>query len=198
MKRISFKDSGGLNLTRAVLEGRKTMTRRAVTEQVEKNAMERSSLCSTTYLMRREKLAYILEHSQYKEGDVVAIQQAYKDIPVIALSSSYDCRELRKSAGWANKMFVKAEYMPHHIRITDVSVERLQDISNVDCMREGVQPVWNTTAKPHRVSSYYFDDADYVYTHPSEAFAALIDKVSGRGTWDRNPLVWVYSFVLVD
>ncbi len=173
MKRISFKDSEGLYLTQAVLSGRKTMTRRIAYR-------------NDVYRVK------------YEVGDVVAIQQAYRDIPAIALSSSYDCRELRKSAGWTNKMFVKAELMPHHIRITDVRVELLQDISGEDCMREGVQPVWNTTTKPHSVSSYYFDGADYVYATPSKAFAALIDKVSGRGTWDSNPLVWVYSFELVD
>lgn len=195
MKRISFKDSEGLHLTQAVLDGRKTMTRRVVSKQIEMDAIVYAKGKSDFV---RTKWAYIREHSQYKVGDVVAIQQAYKDIPAIALSSSYNYRELRKSAGWANKMFVKAEYMPHHIRITDVFAERLQLIPYEDCMREGVQPVWNTTTEPHKVSSYYFDGADYVYTTPSRAFAALIDKVSGCGTWERNPLFWVYSFELVD
>lgn len=196
MKRISFKDSGGLNLTQAVLSGRKTMTRRAVIEQVEKDAMVRSSLCGTFDLMRREKIAYILNHSPYKVGEVVAIQQAYRD--VVRQDGEFPHLYFSNKAGWTNKMFVKAEWMPHHIRITDVRVERLQDISDEDCLREGVQPVWDTTTEPHRVSSYYFYGADYVYTTPREAFAALIDKVSGRGTWESNPLVWAYSFELVD
>lgn len=195
MKRISFRDSEGLHLTQAVLDGYKTMTRRVVSKQIEMGAIVYAKGKSDFV---RTKWAYIREHSQYKVGDVVAIQQAYRDIPAIVLSSSYDCCELRKSAGWTNKVFVKAEYMPHHIRITDVIVERLQFIPYEDCMREGVQPVWDTTTEPHRVSSYYFDGADYVYTTPSRAFAALIDKASGRGTWERNPLVLVYSFVLVD
>lgn len=32
---------------------------------------------------------------------------------------------------------------------------------------------------------------------PKEAFAALIDKVSGKGTWEKNPLVFAYGFVRV-
>lgn len=36
-------------------------------------------------------------------------------------------------------MFVRADLMPHHIKITDVKVERLQDISDDDIMREGVR-----------------------------------------------------------
>lgn len=198
MKRISFKDSGGLNLTQAVLSGRKTMTRRAVIEQVEKDAMVRSSLCSTIDLMRREKIAYILKHSPYKVGDVVAIQQAYKDIPAVVVSSSYDCRKLDTTAGWNNKMFVNAKYMPHHIRITDVKVERLQDISDENCLREGVIKKFSFFTMGVPIYNYTFAGCNSSYQNPRAAFAALIDKVSGRGTWDRNPLVWVYSFELVD
>ena len=36
-----------------------------------------------------------------------------------------------------------------------------------------------------------------LFPTPREAFASLIDKVSGRGTWDRNPWVVVYEFELV-
>lgn len=197
MKRISFKDSGGLNLTQAVLSGRKTMTRRAVPLQVELDAIEQ---VEHDYKRENvhEKFAYILKYSPYKVGDVVAIQQAYKDIPAIAVGSSYDCYKLSKSAGWTNKMFVAAKYMPHHIRITDVKVERLQNISDEDCLREGVQPVWDTATEPHRVNGYCSGGALSVRNTPREAFAALIDKVSGRGTWQINPLVWAYSFELVD
>lgn len=94
------------------------------------------------------------------------------------------------------KMFVKAEYMPHHIRITDVRVERLQDISDEDCLREGVL-FSERYAMPYGIPDYPHYGFFY-YNTPREAFAALIDKVSGQGTWDSNPLVWVYSFELVD
>lgn len=183
MKRISFKDSGGLNLTQAVLSGHKTMTRRAVPEWVERNAMVYAEGKSE---FTRVKFEYILKHSPYKVGDVVAIQQAYKDVADYA--EMIDAT--RDTAGWTNKMFVAASMMPHHIRITGVYVERLQDISDEDCMREGV----NGGYLP---DGYYAGEECY-YSTPREAFAALIDKVSGRGTWDSNPLVFVYSFERVD
>lgn len=205
MKRISFKDSGGLNLTQAVLSGRKTMTRRAVPIQVYADAIEYARYESDSI---RAKFEYILKHSPYKVGEIVAIRQAYKDIPAIVVSSSYDCRKLIDTAGWTNKMFVKAELMPHHIRITDVRVEMLQDISDEDCLREGIDHLpdggelkpfafYDTSilvmenGNPHH--GWYRD-----FNTPKGAFAALIDKVSGRGTWDSNPLVWVYSFERVD
>ena len=171
MKRISFKDSDGLCLTQAVLSGRKTMTRRAAIG--------------------------VLKHSPYKVGDVVAIQQAYKDVA--------DYEELidatQDTAGWTNKMFVAASLMPHHIRITDVRVERLQDISNEDCLREGIidddVPFYEEKYNYIHASVFGKYKRKYFNT-PRAAFAALIDKVSGRGTWNSNPLVWVYSFELID
>lgn len=196
MKRISFKDSGGLNLTQAVLYGRKTMTRRAVIEQVERDAMVYAEGKSE---FTRVKFEYVLKHSPYKVGEIVAIQQAYKDtFKEFFGEVDFTKNKLRGTAGWTNKMFVKAELMPHHIRITDVKVERLQDISDEDCMREGVLPIWDNETEPRKIDCYDFTGSDYVYKTARTAFSCLIDKVSGRGTWDSNPLVWCYSFELVD
>lgn len=190
MKRISFKDSGGLNLTQAVLSGRKTMTRRAVIEQVEIDAMVYAEGKSE---FTRVKFEYVLKHSPYKVGEVVAIQQAYKEVYKELFNDEISQKISQETAGWNNKMFVKATIMPHHIRITDVRVERLQDISDEDCLREGIL----TITDMHDITNYYFGESDEYYT-PRKAFAALIDKVSGHGTWDSNPLVWTYSFELVD
>lgn len=194
MKRISFKDSGGLNLTQAVLSGRKTMTRRAVPEWVERNAMVYAVSQGEDTRVKdyfRLKFAHILGHSPYKVGDVVAVHRAYRDIPLIRFCFSYHLSWLIRLAGWANKMFVKASVMHHHIRITDVRVEMLQDISDEDCLREGI-------VKDDEPYSRYFFSLDSWYNTPRAAFAALIDKVSGRGTWNSNPLVFVYSLELVD
>lgn len=173
MKRISFKDSQGLELTQAVLAGRKTMTRRNT--------------------------------RMYKIGDVVAIQQAYKDIATSDGTHGYykigehhyPQYEL-SGAGWKNKMFVRAELMPHHIRITAMHQERLQDISDEDCIREGITAkfVPYEDGRPGYDYTYDYDYA-YYFNTPREAFASLIEKVSGRGTWESNPIVWVYEFELL-
>ena len=194
MKRISFKDSGGLNLTQAVLSGRKTMTRRAMSGKIEVD-----SVLSTIGKSKLRECIYACEHSPYKVGDIVAIQQAYKTIPPLDLySSSYGKYAFERSAGWTNKMFVAARFMPHHIRITDVRVERLQDISDEDCIDEGIIAELDMFVEEKPIYSYTFSGCDSWYNTPCKAFAALIDKVSGRGTWDSNPLVFVYSFELVD
>lgn len=131
-------------------------------------------------------------NSSYQVGEVVAIAQAYKDI----YNDAYHIRLYGRTAGWTNKMFVRADDMPHHIKITNIRVERLQEISDEDCLKEGL------IYSPVGVNHYGFysqkDNCVYYFYTPREAFAALIDKVSGVGTWGSNPLVWVYEFELVD
>ena len=75
----------------------------------------------------------------------------------------------------------------YFIKITGVSAERLQDISEEDCFKEGVE-LYNN-----------YDGTYGGWTAPStlkEAYAALINSIHGNGTWEKNPWVWVYDFEL--
>ena len=125
-KKIMFNDK--YYLTQAVLNGVKTMTRRLMKDGIPLGNWEETE-----------------NHLPYKVGEVIAIAQPYKDI--IQCLPMYSDAILgvdgipRKEfkAGWTNKMFIKASLMPHHIKITDVKVERLQEISDEDCIKEGVR-----------------------------------------------------------
>lgn len=188
MKKIMFNDKCGL--TKAVLEGRKTVTRRAVPEKL----LE----CITEYAKGDEaELIYrLIANSTYKVGDVVAIAQSYRDI-YLNSCSIYKIGLLGRTAGWRNKMYVSANGMPHHIKITNIRVERLQDISDEDCSNEGIR-TWDHNNNPFPPAYDFINSPQSSYKTPREAFAALIDKVSGRGTWESNPVVFVYEFELVD
>ena len=191
MKKIMFNDK--YCLTQAVLDGTKTMTRRLLKDG--------------TPLGNWEETAKYLP---YKVGEVIAVAQSYNDIDLHDIigykdygQNMYEPIYAEHSAGWNNKIFVKSEIMPRHIKITDVKVERLQDISDDDIMREGVREQIVAGNK-----DYYFETDKVViglhctnlifFKTPREAFASLIDKVSGKGTWESNPWVVAYSFELVD
>ena len=126
MKKILFNDK--YCLTQAVLAGQKTMTRRVLKGDVLLGNWEETA-----------------KRLPYKVGDIIAIAQPYKDIveflPMYSDAILDEVGMPRKEfkAGWTNKMFVRADLMPHHIRITDVKVERLQDISDEDILREGIR-----------------------------------------------------------
>ena len=122
--------------------------------------------------------------------------QAYNDF----YNDECDPRIFPDGAGWSNKMFVRADLMPHYICITNVRVERLQDISDEDCIKEGVCK-WT---KDKELYKYDLADGFEMFEWrdkprtPREAYAALIDRISGNGTWESNPYVFVYDFELVD
>ena len=190
MKKIMFNDR--YDLTQAVIEGRKTQTRRIVPQSV----IEKYSMMEDPT---------IIDDARYDVGEIVAVAQSYVDCGNLP---DYELDEdgypvFPQRSGFFNKMFVRADLMPYKIRITDVRVERLQDISDRDCLAEGIidmgiggslrysfdENVKQTTGEILPFSNNF--------ATAKEAFAHLIDKVCGRGTWERNPLVWVYDFELV-
>ena len=201
MKKIMFNDK--FCLTQAVLAGEKTMTRRIAkpTKMADDSTMEDvvtifheySSLLNDHFFsfFDNEKKIGVL-NPRYQVGEVVAIAQSYNDIG----KPQYD-KFGKGVVGNSNKMFVRANLMPHHIRITDIEIERLQDISDDDIIREGVWQFYDNK-KLFYVSKNIGYAPNVAFLTAREAFAYLIDMVSGKATWDNNPLVVVYSFELVD
>lgn len=216
MKKIMFNDRFGL--TKAVLEGRKTMTRRMIKQPPYENFDiafpapdvafdEKHPLCGAFCWVNKDNPEEHTEwiRPQYKIGEEVAVAQAYTQI----FSDEFFTPEQenglikeveKQSAGCTNKMFVKAELMPHRIRITNISLEKLQDISEEDCLKEGIAR-WDK-----RGEVFKYDLADgfelfhwsYTPREPKTPFSVLIDEVSGDGTWEKNPYVFVYEFELVN
>lgn len=173
MKKIMFNDK--YCLTQAVLNGTKTMTRRLLKDGTPLGNWEETE-----------------KHLPYKVGEIVAIAQSYNAIG----TPQYD-KFGRDVAGNTNKMFIRTDLMKHHIRITDVKVERLQDISDEDCLREGVWQFYDNK-KLFYVSKAIGYAPDVAFLSAREAFWYLIDKISGNGTWESNPWMVAYSFERMD
>lgn len=209
-----FNDKYGL--TQAVLEGRKTQTRRMLNPTMFFQRLETYEGWSNENISAwkrscnrqlyeaqgdtlQQMLDYALSSSRYKLGETIAIAQRYEDMTkdddLFHLCSKFLGRILFEK-GCHNKMFVKADLMPHRIRI-----ERLQDISDEDCMAEGIRRFGKEYVRFKK--EYCYTCQNYAVTDfcsfstPREAYAALIDKISGKGTWESNPWVFVYDFELV-
>lgn len=102
-----------------------------------------------------------------------------------------------KHKGFSNKMFVKPELMPYQIIITNVRVQRLQDITDDECFLEGIEKEERTDGEYNYI---FFDAKRDLYIRertPRDAYALLVDAISGKGTWYGNPYVLVYDFELV-
>lgn len=197
MKKIMFSDD--YCLTKAVLDGTKTMTRRVLKEGTPLGNWEETE-----------------KHLPYKVGEVVAIAQSYKDIyNELEAQGNWEANEwwcsaldivgggLDTSAGYRNKMFVRADFMIHHIKITDFKVERLQDISDEDILREGIRKESFAGGCMFCYSKAYARNGNRriepIYNStPRRAFASFMYKIIGGHMWESNPWVVAYSFELVD
>ena len=221
MKKIIFNDEFGL--TQAVLEGRKTMTRIIIEidecvrfpiicfrplENWEKKVVNPNYVFNGhVYAVYNElDLLCHFVKPRYEIGEVVTIAQSYMDVDRFhrkGKNAAYleyldsILPELKLHPGWTNKMFVKADLMPRHIEFTDRKVERLQDISDEDCLKEGIYEDSGDDEFPPSIFYEFEGNKDNGFDTPREAFAALIDKVSGKGTWESNPYVWAYEFELM-
>ena len=220
-----FNDKYGL--TQAVLEGKKTQTRRVI--KCRKTFKGEWVAGFNIHIRPSDKKVvglpcmYDADESEfeggeilpkYDVGEVVAVAQSYCSIAEElencknATCAAHYEKNVQKASeyiswmehpGFNNKMFVAADMMPHQIRITDVRVERLQDISDECCLKEGIIKKWHAPA----CKNYYYvpgievKSVKDVHDTPQEAFAHLINKVSRKDTWESNPYVFVYDFELV-
>lgn len=227
-----FNDQYGL--TKAVLEGRKTQTRRIITCP----KTFKGQYVAGFHVYKRQSDGFISEIcmydederdfdegqivTKYKVGEIVAVAQSYKTIDDYYKSAySYNhsahgmtiCEfdgvsdkdvhkwnmiavNYRGKKVWTNKLFVKPELMLHFIRITNVRIERLQDISDKDCLAEGIE--FDGKAQSFYCGMNVSNNAKiWLGRTPRESYATLIDKVSKKGDWNKNPYVFAYEFELI-
>jgi hypothetical protein len=143
------------------------------------------------------------------EGDILVAYRATCegdefDMVDYATSTISKCKVVR----WKPAIHMPREWSRLSLEVTDVRVERLQDISEEDAKAEGLKGI----TKDGRLVKYGVADRDgYPGTDddgrewqdwdaiPSRAFARLWDSINAkRATWDSNPWVWVVSFLRVE
>lgn len=201
MKKIMFNDKYGL--TKAVLEGRKTQTRRFIPKEFFTLQWDERD---DTLVVENEFGDFVdIRNTKFcmlKVGEIVAVAQNYTACGGFMDDGTprwdyISCIVGSKNRGWSNKMFVKPELMPHQIKITNVRIERLQDISDDDCLAESVEKIISEDGTPrYYVKDWKGDTMLATYT-PQNAYSFLIDKVGKKGDWEINPCVFVYDFELI-
>lgn len=81
------------------------------------------------------------------------------------------------------------------LEITDVRVERLQDISEADAITEGIE--FNAALDPSGPCKWrYYKRPSAGIDCPVGSYESLWDSINGAGSWDANPWVWVVSFAV--
>jgi hypothetical protein len=156
---------------------------------------------------------------RFKVGERVYIQEPYKLIYASCYNSeinvcypdgeqcTVDCEPLgmtpdecltlpdrgkKSKSGFCNKMFMPAWAARNFIEIADVKCERLRDISEEDCIKEGMAEL-NTD----NLQQWTNRHDEFVYRSPREAYAALINAIHKGNAWEQNPFVWAYEYKLI-
>lgn len=224
MQKIMFDDR--YDLTNLVLSGRKTQTRR-LEKTLQSVPQDRQIFRLDQYGYDTEderkyceiKMgAPIVGETWYEikpyihMWEEVAIAMRYHDVmenrfmnlPKDEINTWYkklsDVLGIKPEAhmGWGNKQSVRPDFMPGRIYIDNIRVQHIQDISEEDCLAEGIQVDLNIGKG---LPTYFFKDVvknkEYHYNTPKEAFKALIEREGCSKAWENNGLVIVYDFHLV-
>lgn len=175
MKGIMFKEES----LKAIVEGRKTQTRRAVKNpDVSSNPLYNPMeiiYIKEPYTILSSDFADMYNVHQASNGDYIGYQYfGGKDIAF-------------NSQRFTPKMFMPAKYARHFIEITDVGVQRVQEIGHEDIFNEGFR---RSDYNANNPTGYDLDalERDWITLWNS------INKPPY--SWEDNPWVWVYEFKL--
>jgi hypothetical protein len=128
---------------------------------------------------------------RYSVGEMIFIKESHFLMPSGFRYRVDGDTKLWSGVKWSNPMFCGEKQSRYFIKIISVSVERLQDISEYDAIREGVLLMQSDGAG--KIYKDYSGKRLSVST-AKESFSTLINKINGKSTWDKNPWVFRYEF----
>lgn len=172
-------------MIRAILEDRKTQTRRIVKPQPDAQLFSINSGPEWTYPDRLDPDEPDWDRVRLcpygKPGDRLWVRETWRNGPDKALYRATDDSGT-PSIRWKPSIHMPRAYSRISLEVTAVRVERVQDISEKDAWAEGVHSI-------ARRLPYSGDDL------ASVAFSGLWQEINGkRHPWDSNPWVWVVEF----
>ena len=191
MKGILFKEK----MFKAVIEGRKTQTRRTV-KGLALDWLDNAGFSPEFVSDPDNRMA------RYNTGEVVYLKEPYCDDSFLG-STMYkylwhdNTISVVPEPKWKNKLFMPEKFARYFIKIIRVRCERLVDISADDVLSEGVDylgklPVM-LTGKPSREQLH-----ELATMIARGEYQTLWESINGKGSWELNPWVWVYEFRLIE
>lgn len=185
-------------MVQARLAGRKTQTRRLV-KGLAKDFLQQGF--TPEYVAMKEN-----HFSNYEVGDILWVRETWSKVPKTAYGSDHIYRadfDRAYAGGWKPSIHMKREAARLFQKVTEVRIERLQEISKEDAIREGIQPLLMSSMqratsgqlyRNYQKEPEFFNDG----LSPIESFKSLWQSIYGQDSWDANPYVWVYTFEKVE
>lgn len=176
-------------MVRAILSGTKTQTRRVVKDGP---------------ALHQGHTAWEMTRCPYGQpGGVLWVRETWRHIEGGAVydaaggvMDAFDSETIyRADKPHAHGPWKPAIHMPRWasritLEVTGVRVERLQDISEDDCLAEGIANVVRENLPRIQQCGEY----DAIDVDPVAEYQSLWESINGPGSWDTNPWVWVIEF----
>jgi hypothetical protein len=191
-------------MVQAILEGRKTMTRRIVKPQP---LLKPGDMLVDMFDITEVKCPY------GKVGDVLWVREKFTTLNCLSKNKVSHQTLL----GWVREhpnenpyiyfadkdvehdlyMWKPSIHMPKTaariwLDITNIRVDRVQDISEEDAIAEGIEG-----AEGKMGYKYYIDKTAATF-HPNISFQSLWESINGEDSWNENPWVWVVEFKRIE
>lgn len=214
------------DMVRALLDGRKTQTRRIVKPQPPETHSFGGYVIEASSRKNEGKFKWGIKKGEYHFADSIYVRcpygqpgdrlwvresfwgcdlPGYGDQPCVVYDNEWQGKEYKpeQPRPWARKFGrIPSIHMPKDcsrilLEIVSVRVERLQDISEADAMAEGIDLPEGETYRDYAVKPEDNEGHDY-YFCPQDSFISLWEKINGLESCKANPWVWVVEFKRVE
>ena len=209
MKSIIFNTE----MVKAVLDGRKTEFRESFSKKQLKYFDYAQKIGEITSLddLHENDFSYILDFSKYKVDDILYVRETFKTFSNITMDNEvgviykadnkevilpcngdYECEYVFNDK-WKPSVHMPKKYARIFLKVTNVRVERLQDIGEDDLEKEGIvsySEKWENMeckcTENNRCQRYCDRRVDFIKLWNSTAKDGC--------KWEDNPYVFVYEF----
>jgi len=197
-------------MVKALLDGRKTQTRRTIKFPVEFcdntgfNFQDKHGkwwACGIGFSVESTSRNFIQGKSPYQVDDLIWVRETFRlfdatdecdhfehPCPCPATGEPiYRATQDDGESTWKPSIFMPRWASRITLKVTNVRAERLQDISEADAKAEGC----NHSTSEDAIGAGW-------YEKPRRAFWRLWEQINGAGSWDANPFVWVIEFEVIN
>lgn len=210
-------------MVQAILEGRKTVTRRVISTQPDNECYFETRLIDGVleidYNQGDENPRVKCPYG--KEKDILWVRETWRKYhhidpvggisngevieyaadnhePIIMVDGDgfqmFNKDGSEKYIPWKPSIFMPREACRIKLEIQSIRVERLHDITEEDAIMEGIEVIRNTIQDSPVFKNYLQDGVEHGYGYPKNSFQSLWTKINGRESWEANPWVWVINF----
>ena len=184
-------------MVRAILDGRKSCTRRAIKPQPDEkhtyplgfitDSTEKKEVGCFGFAVNEYggSIQYVKPPYRYAPGDILYVRETWKKAPNgYFYYEDWLRNDIADVTKWKPSIHMPKETARIWLKVTDVRVERLQEITSEQISREGVEVEY-----PHVLNG---EEKRYAFSTLRNSTIKKSDI--DRYGWDANPYVWVISF----